>query len=100
MKNIRRLKSPQNIVNNRRESKVKEMPKVHTAKNSNAFRGISPSSPSTTWCGLMLHLLPPLDEYILEKDYLFYLEIGLKNKPCSCCDNAIQRSIKQRMLGI
>ncbi len=57
-----------------------------------------------TWCGTYIGTvyqgLEKGDTVMDESDYLISLRSLKDVEFCSCCDNAITRAIRQRMLGI
>lgn len=74
--------------------------KIHTIKSINWS-----ASTKTTWCGMELNNDDNSISWMYDTDYLIRLQSRAlpQNRAieaCSCCDNVIQRAIRQRILGI
>jgi hypothetical protein len=110
MRKIRRLTNPKNIVKSpiiAREQLKARTPKRHirignsrrNSYDSYLYYGREPDT--QTWCGLKS--FEGGDSIIDESDCLPSLRTKpfiSRSKNCSCCDNAIIRALRQRILGI
>lgn len=68
-------------------------PKRHIRFSDGTFYG-------AVWCGIdTSEAVLKGDTFINEDKFLYSLRIQTGSSYCSCCDNAIMRSIRQRTLG-